>query len=509
MTASNGKIANVLIVGGGTAGLLTALALQRQNPSLTINMVRSDKISHIMVGEGTFGSTPYSLHKQLGIPVGEFYREVNPTWKLGIRFLWGTRPYFNYSLEDGYLLNSIGPGKTPVGYFCTDENGMEHLSLTSSLMSINNAFARDGNGAIEFGSATYGYHFENERIVSYLEARALSLGIRIRNRTIAEVATNEHGVAGLVYDDGSTDSADLYVDSSGFSGLLMHKALQEPRISFRRSLFCDRAVVGGWQRAADEPVKPYTTAETMDAGWCWQIEHERLVNRGYVYCSAFAGDDAAEREFRQKNPKVQDTRIVRFEPGRSANSWVGNVVSVGNANGFTEPLEATNIQVIIETALSLASTLALTDCRPGIELKDIHNRKVAQKWRLILDFLALHYRFNDRLDTPFWRMAREETPLGDLEAMVNHYRTCGPNLLPQDLVQSLADPFGMSGYFAMLLGMQVPHANTLQITGDAADAMQKYRRANLIRAMNGVSVEQALAETRMPDFSWARFKSVW
>src|SRR5207245_3035829 len=141
------------------------------------------------------------------------------------------------------------------------------------------------------------------------------IGIAIHDDLVSEVKQDEAGVAGLVLKSGGTLAADLYIDCSGFGSLLLGKTLHEPYQSFAPTLFCDRAIWGGWQRT-DEPIRPYTTAEAMDAGWCWRIDHEFLINRGYVYSSAFLSDEEAEREFRAKNPKVETTRPVKFVSGR-------------------------------------------------------------------------------------------------------------------------------------------------------------------------------------------------
>src|SRR5207244_1117453 len=153
------------------------------------------------------------------------------------------------------------------------------------------------------------------------------------------------GLAALITEGAERIVADLYVDASGFRSELLGRTLGEAFISYEDSLFCDRAVIGGWARTT-EPIKPYTLAETMDAGWCWQIEHEHWINRGYVYSSKFLSDDAALRELLTKNPQVSsEPRVVKFRTGRYARNWVQNVVGIGNAVGFVEPLEATSLQV--------------------------------------------------------------------------------------------------------------------------------------------------------------------
>ena len=156
----------------------------------------------------------------------------------------------------------------------------------------------------------------------------------------------EGGIAAVHLEDGRRLAADFFIDASGFRSELLGRALEEPFVSFDRSLFCDRAVVGGWERT-DEPILPYTTAETMDAGWAWQIEHEHHVNRGYVYSSQAISDDEAAAEFLRKNPKApQSPRVVKFRSGRYRRQWVDNVVAIGNAGGFVEPLEATALMIV-------------------------------------------------------------------------------------------------------------------------------------------------------------------
>ena len=208
-------------------------------------------------------------------------------------------------------------------------------------MTHNQVFPRRPDGLPHI-TRDPAYHIENEHFVTFLEQYATKLGIQIMDDTVVEVKQNERGIAGLLLASGQTVAADLYVDSSGFRSVLLGKALGEPFRSFKASLFCERAVVGGWQRS-EEPIKPYTTAETMNAGWCWQIEHEHRINRGYVYSPDFISDDEAEQEFRAKNPKVGSTRIVKFVSGRYERAWVKNVVAIGNAGGFVEPLESTSL----------------------------------------------------------------------------------------------------------------------------------------------------------------------
>ncbi len=429
----------IVVAGGGSAGLIAAITLLRVCSGARVRVVRSTAMGHIMVGEGTFAATPRFFHKVMGIPKREFHESVNPTWKLGIRFLWGLRSYFDYPFNEQFDNQILPSAAEPWGYYCLDQ--WKHLPAT--------AIATDS----ALLPAAAGYHIENHPFVTYLERHFVALGGELMDARIVAVEKGANGVSSLRLENATTLLADYFIDASGFRAELIHGALQEPYVNLRGHLFCDKAVVGGWTRGPDEPVNLYTTAETKSAGWCWRIEHERVINRGYVYCSAYITDEQAAAEFLKENPKIRHDalRVIPFESRHVKHAWVGNVIAVGNANGFVEPLEATNLQVICDQSLHLAKILS----EPG-PVEDVaverYNRAVTQQWENVRDFLALHYRFNTRLDTPFWNMAVHETPLGGLEGYVRHYQEYGPSLLSGEKL----DMFGHDGYLALLLGMRVP-----------------------------------------------------
>jgi len=342
-------IRRVLIVGGGSAGFLAALALKTRMPELDVRVVRSKEIGIIGVGEGSTPALTRFLHEYLAITPGRFFEVARPTWKLGLRFLWGPRTYFNYSFNQAQLSGRIKGLRKAKAFYCWDE--MAYEDPISALMTEDRAFERMPNRQPAMHGSV-AYHFENEKFVTFLEEAAAALGVTILDETIVEVKLGNGGVEGLRLESGSEEIADLYIDASGFGSLLLGKALAEPFLSFDRTLFCDRAVVGGWDRseAGEQVIKPYTTCETMEAGWCWQIEHENRINRGYVYSSSFVTEEAAEKEFREKNPKVKATRVVHFTSGRYQRLWVKNVVAVGNAGRLTTAVPPTVMLTVLVPA---------------------------------------------------------------------------------------------------------------------------------------------------------------
>jgi tryptophan halogenase len=489
-------IQNFLVLGGGSAGFLVAITVKHRIPELRVSVLRSKDIGIIGVGEGTTVPVLKHLHGNLAIDHADFHRIAQPTYKLGIRFLWGPRPYFDYGLSTQLDIRYEGMSKV-IGYYLGDNLEFGFASL---LMTHDTVFPRRTDGLPHI-TQDPAYHIENEHFVTFLEQYASRLGVEIVDDTVVEVKQDDGGVSGLLLESGRTLTADLYADCSGFRALLVGKTFREPFVSFKSSLFCDRAVVGGWDRT-EEPLKPYTTAETMNAGWCWQIEHEHRINRGYVYSSDFISDGDAEAEFRTKNPKVGPTRIVKFVSGRYERSWVKNVVAIGNAAGFVEPLESTSLGVICFDAHALAESLLDVDLAPRPTQVQQYNRRTAHIWEIIREFLALHYKFNTRLQTPFWQACVHDTYLGSALEFVDFFCENGPSTLWRNQVIDARNPFGFEGYLSMMLGMNVPYSKTfspsereMQVFHDVYDRLGR-------AASNGLTIPEAFRWIRSPGWQW-------
>jgi tryptophan halogenase len=491
-------INRVVIVGSGSAGLLAAITLKSRMPTLTVRIVRSPALGIIGVGEGSTADLPNHLHGFCRLDPGRFHAIAKPTWKLGVRFLWGPRARFFYTFT--YQISAqLARLPRPHGFYCWEE--FDNADLTAALMAEGRVFARQQNGAPDI-QKTVAYHVENADFVAYLEGAAREAGCEITDGTVRGVARSEHGIAELLLESGEPVAADLFIDASGFRSELLRGAFAEPFVRYDDTLFCDRALIGGWERE-DEPILPYTTAETMDHGWSWQIEHERHINRGYVYSAAFVSDRDAEAEFRRKNPKLRATRLVPFVSGRCERNWVGNVVGIGNASGFVEPLEATALLVICHQSRFLAQILVSCDRVPTPTLRDSYNRVVAGLWDEIRDFLAVHYRFNTRGDTPFWAHCRGQTALHGATRIVDAYRENGPNLVAQiDLLSAERSLFQLEGFFTLLLGQKVPHSRIAPPPADELAIWQAHQRENVARARAGLSIAESLAYIRHPGWRW-------
>jgi tryptophan 7-halogenase len=494
------KISSVVVLGAGSAGFIAALTIKRKLPHVSVRVVRSPNIPIIGVGEATTVVLPRHFFEYLKMKPRDFYLEAKPTWKMGIRFLWGPRKEFVYTFS--YEFEKRHPQ-------CIKNNGFYYseeqpwLGNASAFMLHNKVFPRQENGLPQFHN-NHAFHIENVTFVNWLENRCREIGVEVTDATVQPELGGE-GLAALVADTGERFTGDLFVDASGFRSELLGGALKEPFTSYADTLFSDRAVVGGWNRAPGEAILPYTVAETMDSGWCWQIDHEQVIHRGYVYGSAFISDDAAREEFLRKNPRVDqdDIRYVKFRSGRYARSWVGNVVAVGNSAGFVEPLESTALQVICVECSSLADALQDSLCETTPSLVKLYNKYNGEQWDDIRNFLAVHYKFNTRYDTPFWRAVRADAKLHGAEPIVEWYQENGPSVLAGVELVHQSNSFRMDGFLALLVGQNVPYQKRYEPTSAERVFWQKYREDLAAQARRGMGSEEVLRVLRTPGLQWA------
>jgi tryptophan 7-halogenase len=438
-----------VIVGGGTAGYFAALALKREFPDEVVTLIESTKIPIVGVGEATTTLMPAFLHRQLGIDIGELYREVKPTWKLGIKFDWGPPGEVPFN----YPFGSCDPVEA-----VAQDGALADQSLVSMLMTADRApivTGEDGQPRSLLTNTPFAYHLENRSFVAFLAKVGRRAGIEHLDAQITSVVASADGerVERLVLDDGRTLEGDLYVDASGFRSLLLEQTLKSPYISYASSLLCDSAVVGEVPRHG--PIQPYTTAQTMDAGWCWRIPVEGEDHRGYVFSSAHRTVDQARAEMEAKNPGLTNVWSLKFRSGRHREFWKGNAVGIGNAYGFVEPLESTALHmVIIELAYLVGG---LRDAGNGEPDHDTANASVGAHWDYLRWFLALHYKFNRKRESDFWRDCHASVDVSGVQSLIEHHQRRGPWGDGAAAYALGNDPtFGSPGMLVMMLGQQVP-----------------------------------------------------
>jgi tryptophan halogenase len=403
-----GSRGRVGILGGGSAGYLAALALRKKLPHLRVTLIESPHIPVIGVGEASTPLLPAFLHGTLGIDMHRFFVEADPVWKLGIRFLWGAPPgagpdHFDYPFDRGLLTESHlyeGHGNA----YCP--SALLMARERSHLVPLD-----PGGSEFAFLPAPFAYHIDNRRLVAFLEREAERAGVERLSREVVDAERREDGgIAALRTAGGERIEQDFWIDASGFRSFLLGQVLGTPFQSFASSLPTDSALAAPRPRKTGAGIRPFTVAETLDHGWCWQIALPEEDHLGYVFASAFCSPERAEAEFRRHHPGIENPRLIPFRCGRHRDAWRGNVFALGNAYGFVEPLESTALHMVLVAIDELIRHLPLDLHRDEPATRRHINARLGEQWDHLRGFLALHFRHNRRRDTPFWRHARAAEP---------------------------------------------------------------------------------------------------
>lgn len=415
------------MVGGGTAGWISAAMLARAltGTDTRITLVESREIGVIGVGEATI--PPFlDMLQFLGINLEDFIRHTAATQKLGIRFDDWNGPGSRYWHPFGALGTPIARRPFHHAMLSARAHGVAatvaDFNLCAALAPRDLAFAQFA--APLPGGARVALHLDAVLVARYLAQFAQKLGVERHEATVSGAIRDERGmIASIVLADGRRIAADLFIDASGFAGLLIERELEAGYIDWRAHLPCDRALALPTARVASLP--PYTVATAMAAGWRWRIPLRHRCGNGYVYSSAHADDDTARAELMQAlgDPPGAEPRALRFTPGRRARAWVGNCVAIGLAAGFLEPLESTGIHLICAGVFNLLDHFPDRAFDPALAAS--YNAELADEAEQIRDFLVAHYCLSTRRDTPFWRDVAQ-APLPDsLRARLALYRAAG------------------------------------------------------------------------------------
>lgn len=468
------------IVGGGTAGYLTALALRSKHPHLKVTLVESPRVPVIGVGEATTPLMLQFLHVDLAIDIVDFFQQVAPTLKLGIQFDWGHPAPWSFPYP-------FGPMDTLQASLWG--NGLQHLSQAGSHMGAGTIplWQQDGSWETQWDCNT-AYHLDNRKFVTFLRETANARGVIHKSAHIQAVRTTEDGkrIQHLETEAGETLTFDIFVDCTGFQALLL-KALQSPFVSFSKTLFTDAAVIGKIPDAGYTP--PFTRATTLSAGWCWNTPQRDAHHCGYVYASSFISATDAEAEMRRLLPQIGPLKHLSFKTGRHHHFFRGNVVAMGNAYGFVEPLESTALHMLIRQIGWFVQSLNQGDSTAQL------NTRVGAHWDYLAWFLGLHYRYNRRMDTPFWRACHQNVDLTRFAHLIDAFRQGGPLVQQPELWQSfrIPDPlWGPEGVDLLLLAQGLKPA--LSSIPEASSQWQQRQQHQISRANTALSQAQALRE---------------
>ncbi len=458
-----GAAPDILVVGGGTAGWLTAAWLARHLPGVRITLVESSDIATVGVGEGTFPTIARTLHA-LGADEAEFMRESSAAFKQGIRFVdWQHSPAAARSANlrrhyyHPFALPREVEGLDLLPHWLSGEAGdvswADACTLQERVCEAGRAPKRITDAGFR-APMNYAYHLDAGRFGAYLARLARGLGVEHRIGTVSRVELDETGaIAGVVTPEHGTLTAGLYIDCTGFRAELIGRALGVPFQSKSHVLFVDRAVVMQVPHESEfSPIPPYTISTAHEAGWTWDIALPSRRGVGYVYSTAHTDPARAEavlREYVGPRGAELPVRQLPLSVGWRERHWVKNCVAVGLAGGFLEPLESTGI-ILIEAAAYLLGSLFHRggDLAPAAAR---FNRLMTARYERIVDFIKLHYCLTRRTDSAFWRdNADPSTATDSLRALLETWRQRPPGRYDLDMDY---ETFALANYQFVLYGM--------------------------------------------------------
>jgi tryptophan halogenase len=440
-------IRKVVIAGGGTAGWMAAAALARQlGPLLEITLVESEDIGTVGVGESTI-PTARTFNALLGIDEAEFMRATQATFKLGISFEhWG-------EIGDRYIHSFGQVGKS------TWMGGFHHFWLQAR----EQGFGGDlGDYCFELKAAeqnrfytgedsplNYAYHLDAGLYGRFLRGMAERDGVRRVEGKIASVRQHaESGyVEALVMENGDHVEGDLFIDCTGFRGLLIERTLKAGFEDWGHWLPTNSALAV--QTRSTEPAVPYTRAIAHKAGWRWKIPLQHRVGNGLVYCSDFMSDEEARDQLMGEieGETLIEPRLIRYRTGRRRKTWDKNVVALGLASGFVEPLESTSIHLIMIGMTRLMQLFPFAGISQAVV--DRYNRQADDELEKIRDFIILHYKATERTDSPFWDRVREMDIPDSLAQRIALFREGA------QVFQAPGELFQTDSWLQVLLGQRV------------------------------------------------------
>lgn len=450
LRAGGRLIRKIVIVGGGSAGWMTAAALSSAlSDGCSITLIESEEIGTIGVGEATIPPIKLFNHN-LGLNESEFVRRTKGSFKLGIQLVDWAEPGRRYFHPFGTYVRAFDTVDFHHYWQRAHAEGkarsLDEYCMAWAAAAIGR-FAPavpDPNGVLS--TYDYAYHFDAALYAGLLREYAEKRGVvRIEGKVVdVEIESARGHVASVRLQDGRRIDGELFIDCSGFRALLIEGSLKTGFEDWTHWLPCDRALAVPCARAGD--FTPYTRSTARVAGWQWRIPLQHRIGNGYVYSSRQITDDAAAATLMSSldGAALGEPRPLRFVAGRRRKAWNRNVVAIGLSSGFLEPLESTSLHLIMIGIVRLLALFPDLDFDPL--LAEQYNRINGAEVERIRDYIILHYHLNRRQDGELWRYCAAMAVPDPLQEKIDHFRRYGR------LVQREWELFGNASWLALHIG---------------------------------------------------------
>lgn len=453
-TMSSTRVKSIVILGGGSAGWMTAAALVNAAPKhCKITLVESQEIGTVGVGEATIPPIQ-QFNQRIGINEADFIARTKGTFKLGIEFVDWTRKGHRY----GHPFGQFGANFDALAFHHYwlkahkdgDSNTLDAYSMAWALAKHNKFDKPLADPRHIMSTFDYAYHFDAGLYAKYLAELAIGKGVNRVEGKVKQVVVQEAEslIDKLILDNGDVISADFFIDCSGSRALLIDKALHVPYQDWSHYLPCDTAVAVPCEHP-DQSISPYTRSTALDAGWQWRIPLQHRIGNGYVFCSKYLSDEQAKSTLMQNldGKPLDEPRLIRFATGRRDVMWKGNCVAIGLSAGFMEPLESTALH-LVQAAVDRFISLFPVEKNDVLSSQEF-NRITLKEYEIVRDFIILHYHATERADTPFWQRVKNMEIPASLDYRLKQFKHKGHVVHCED------ELFKRNNWLAVMVGQNV------------------------------------------------------
>ena len=446
----------ILVVGTAPDAPLAAMYLKRNRPDFDVHLHTTPSTPD-PAGECT---TPFVLEQitgPLGIRNTDLYAIGKANWTLGFKMNWGAREQYVRAF-DFAPTRQIDGAETFSGVLAAEE-GLDDASSGASLISAGKIFPKTRANSVNLMEQITGLQLKTEPFTDLLMKGCQTVGITQTKGAIAGIEAHDGHISSIKLENGTGLTADLYLDVTGSAAELLSAVGSNERMAEGSEALCNRAWTTARHRRS-EALRPYASLDTVDSGWMWRTEHDDTIGFGLAFHSDFTSEEEARADLLEKvREPIGKPVLHQWHNGHQATPWSGNVVAIGDAASFIEPLTATRLPLLILQLQCFLRLIGEVPGGPGPRGKALYHRMIHEPWQEVRDFTSIHHRLNTVCDSPDWNHAREHCGTGAHESLLQLFRSSGPNPVFENALPFAPSALGFDTWLNALIGLGVPVRN--------------------------------------------------